>query len=74
VKIARHLEAMRQVGGLRQFNVEYQRRRGDAREHDQGFMSYSAATARLRTAMVERLVGKDAVGPVQSLFGQIFGD
>jgi len=73
-RIEQHLEVMRVGGGLREFNAEYRRRRGDALEHGHGFMSYSSATARLRCAMVERLVGRDTVGPVQSLFGQIFGD
>jgi hypothetical protein len=74
-RIEQHLEAMRAGGGLRQFNREYTVRRTEARASGHGFMSYSAATARLRSAMIERLVGRDnTVGPVQSMFAQIFGD
>jgi hypothetical protein len=35
-------------------------------------MNYSTALARLRGAMIERLVGRDSIGPVGQLFEKIF--
>jgi hypothetical protein len=71
-KIDQHLAALRKTGGLREFNREYTARRNAARAAGHGFMSYSTATARLRSAMIERLVGRDAIGPVGQLFEKIF--
>ena len=71
-KIEQHLAVLLKTGGLREFNREFQRRRSEARDAGHGFMSYSTATARLRSAMVEMLVGKETVGPVASLFEKIF--
>jgi hypothetical protein len=71
-RIEQHIAALRKSGGLTQFNAEFKRRRSEARAAGHGFMSYSTATARLRSAMVERLVGRDAVGPVGQLFEKIF--
>jgi hypothetical protein len=72
-KVEQHLAALRKTGGLREFNREFAARRNEARAAGHGFMSYSAATARLRSAMVERLVGRDTIGPVGQLFEKIFG-
>jgi hypothetical protein len=71
-KVEHHLAALRRTGGLREFNREFSARRNEARAAGHGFMSYSTATARLRSAMVERLVGRDTVGPVGQLFEKIF--
>ena len=38
----------------------------------EGFMSYAVAEARLRKALIPYLVGGRTIGPVQSLFEQIF--
>jgi hypothetical protein len=71
-RIEQHLAALRARGGLREFNREFSARRNEARAASHGFMSYSTATARLRSAMIERLVGKDTIGPVVQLFAKIF--
>jgi hypothetical protein len=71
-KVEQHIAALRRTGGLREFNKEFSARRNEARAAGHGFMSYSTATARLRSAMVERLVGRDTVGPVGQLFEKIF--
>jgi hypothetical protein len=71
-RVDQHLAALRKTGGLREFNKAYAARRDEARAAGRGFMSYSAATARLRSAMVERLVRKDVVAPVGQLFEKIF--
>lgn len=71
VKVEQHLEALRAGGGLREFNKEFSARRNEARAAGHGFISYSTATARLRNAMVERLVGRDSIGPVGQLFEKI---
>jgi hypothetical protein len=71
-KIERHLFALRKTGGLTEFNKAYTARRNEARAAGKGYMSYSTATARLRSAMVERLVGRDAIEPVGQLFEKIF--
>jgi hypothetical protein len=71
-KIEQHLAALRKTGGLREFNREFSARRNEARAAGHGFMSYSTATARLRSAMVEMLVGRDTIGPVGQLFEKIF--
>jgi hypothetical protein len=71
-RIEQHIAALRRTGGLREFNREFSARRNEARAAGHGFMSYSTATARLRSAMVERLVGRDTVGPVGQLFAKIF--
>jgi hypothetical protein len=73
-RIDRHLEAMRRSGGLREFNREYSVRRGQARASGHGFMSYAGATAQLRSAMIEHLIGTKPVDPVRSMFAQIFVD
>ena len=70
-RIERHLEAMRQSGGLRQFNAEYRRRRSDASAQGHGFMSYSAAMTRLRHALIPHLMAQ-SVGPMQSIFERVF--
>jgi hypothetical protein len=57
-KIGRHIEALKATGGLHEFNAEFKRRRSDAHAAGHGFMTYSTATARLRSAMIERLVGR----------------
>jgi hypothetical protein len=72
VKVEQHLAALRRTGGLTEFNRAYAARRNEARAAGHGFMSYSTATARLRSAMVERLVGRDTIGPVGQLFEKIF--
>jgi hypothetical protein len=37
-------------------------------------MSYAGATAQLRSAMIEHLIGRKPVDPVRSMFAQIFVD
>lgn len=71
-KVEQHLAALRRTGGLREFNREFSARRNEARAAGHGFMSYSTATSRLRSALIERLVGRDAIGPVVQLFEKIF--
>jgi hypothetical protein len=71
-KVQQHLDALRAGGGLREFNREFSARRNEARAAGHGFMSYATATTRLRSAMVERLVGRDTIGPVVQLFDKIF--
>ena len=58
-RIEQHLEALRAGGGLREFNREYTRLRSEARAAGHGFMSYSAATARLRRALIAVLVSNN---------------
>jgi hypothetical protein len=71
-KVEQHLAVLRKTGGLREFNREYARRRDEARAAGHGFMSYSAATARLRSGLVELLVGRDTMPAIGHLFEKIF--
>jgi hypothetical protein len=51
-RLRKHLDQMRQSGELHAFNREYKARRRAALERGQTFMSYKAAMARLRRAVV----------------------
>jgi hypothetical protein len=61
---------MRSRGGgtLHEFNRAFKRRRMEAAADGQGFMSFKAATARLRQALIPLQVNGRTVGPVQTLF------
>ena len=70
-KLDRYFEAMRRSGQLAMFNQQYRQRRMEAVACGRGFMSWSAAMARLRAALIPLLIGNATVAP-QSLFSQIF--
>jgi hypothetical protein len=64
---------MRKSGQLQQFNLQFKLRRMGATARGGGFMTYAIATARLRRALIPLLVvGGRTIGPVQSLFAEIF--
>jgi hypothetical protein len=71
-KIDGYLEGMRKSGQLQQFNSQFKLRRMAATARGEGFMSYASALSRLRRALIPLLVGGRTVGPVQSLFAEIF--
>jgi hypothetical protein len=50
----------------------YKRRRIEAKAAGLGFMTYKNAELRLRRALVPLLVSGQGVGPMQSLFAEIF--
>jgi hypothetical protein len=58
-RIEQHLAALWRTGGLTEFNREYTARRNEARAAGHGFMNYSAATARLRRALIAVLVSNN---------------
>ena len=57
-KLNSRLRTAQRNGDVGFFNREYRRRRIEARERGEGFMSYTAAKARLRRALVEVAAGK----------------
>ena len=67
-----YLASLRGSGVLKEFNRAFKQRRMAAAARGAGFMSYAAAEARLRKALVPLLVGGNTIG-VQSLFAEIFG-
>jgi hypothetical protein len=66
------MDSMRGTGVLKEFTRTYKQRRIAAAERGEGFMSYGAALARLRQAMIPILMnnGKPVVGA--SLFAEVF--
>jgi hypothetical protein len=66
------MDALKGNGTLREFTRAYKRRRIAAAERGEGFMSYGAALARLRRAMIPILQngGKAVIGA--SIFAEIF--
>jgi hypothetical protein len=62
------LRSAQQSGAMKAFNSEYRARRLAARETGQGFMSYGAAKARLRKALIETAAGKAGLGIVARVF------
>jgi hypothetical protein len=71
-KLDRYLDSLQGSGVLREFTRMYKRRRIEAKAAGQGFMTYKNAELRLRRALVPLLVSGQGVGPMQSLFAQIF--
>jgi hypothetical protein len=71
-KLNQYLDSLQGSGALREFTRMYKRRRIEAKERGEGFMSYRAAELRLRRALVPLLVSGQGVGPMQSLFAEIF--
>jgi hypothetical protein len=65
------IEQMRRGGQLHEFNREYKARRSAALAQGRGFMGYGIATARLRHALIPRLIGQSAA-PMQGIFDQVF--
>jgi hypothetical protein len=72
-KLDRYLESLRGTGTLKEFNRAFKEHRMAAMARGQGFMTYKVAQARLRRALVPLLANGRTIGPVQSLFEQIFG-
>jgi hypothetical protein len=72
-KLNRYMDGLRGTGVLKEFTKAYRRHRLAAAERGEGFMSFGNAEARLRKALIPLLVGGQNVGPVQSLFAEIFG-
>jgi hypothetical protein len=71
-RIEEYIASMRARGAMREFTRAYKRRRTEAAANGKGFMSYAVAEARLRRALIPRLIGGQNVGPAQSLFAEIF--
>ena len=71
-KIEQYMQSLRGTGTLKEFNRAYKQRRMAAMARGEGFMAYKVAEARLRKALVPLLVGGRTIGPVQSLFAEIF--
>jgi hypothetical protein len=72
-KLNRYMDGLHGTGVLKEFTKAYRRRRLAAAERGEGFMSFGNAEARLRKALIPLLVGGQNVGPVQSLFAELFG-
>jgi hypothetical protein len=66
------MDGLRGTGVLKEFTKAYRRHRLAAAASGAGFMSFKVAEARLRFALIPLLVGGQNVGPVESLFEQIF--
>jgi hypothetical protein len=62
------LGAAQQIGGLKGFNAEYQRRRRAAQIAGRKFMGYSEARARFRALLAAAASGR----PVQDVLAQVF--
>jgi hypothetical protein len=71
-KLNRYMDGLRGTGVLKEFTKAYRRHRLAAAASGAGFMSFKVAEARLRFALIPLLVGGQNVGPVESLFEQIF--
>ena len=67
-----YIESLRARGAMREFTKAYRRRRIAATMRGEGFMSFKVAELRLRQALIPLLVGGRTIGPVHSLFEQIF--
>jgi len=72
VRLEEYFESMRQSGQLQQFNKIYKLRRAEATAMGQSFMTFSAASRKLKVALVPLLVGGDRPAPGK-LFAEIFG-
>jgi hypothetical protein len=64
------ISRMKRDGTLHQFNVRYKAERAAAQTQGRGFMSYTAATARLKLALVP---GLQSGKPIVGLFADVFG-
>jgi hypothetical protein len=71
-RIEEYMASMRARGAMQEFTRAYKRRRAEAAANGKGFMSCAVAEARLRRALIPRLIGGQNVGPAQSLFAEIF--
>jgi hypothetical protein len=71
-KLNRYMDGLRGTGVLKEFTKAYRRRRLAASARGEGFMSFGNAEARLRLALIPLLVNGRTIGPVQSLFAEIF--
>jgi hypothetical protein len=71
-KLDRYLDSLQGSGALREFTRMYKRRRIEAKAAGLGFTTYKNAELRLRRALVPLLVSGQGVGPMQSLFAQVF--
>ena len=71
VRLDSMVEAMRRDGTLREFNARYKAGRAAALAQGRGFMGYCVAMARLKRALIPRLIGKSGE-PMQGLFHQVF--
>jgi hypothetical protein len=71
-KLDGYLESLRWSGKMREFTRAYKQRRMAATASGQGFMTYAVAELRLRQALIPLLVGGRSIGPVRSLFAEIF--
>jgi hypothetical protein len=67
-----HIESLRARGAVKEFTRAYRRRRLAAAANGEGFMSFATAELRLRRALVPLLVNGHALGPMGSLFADIF--
>jgi hypothetical protein len=67
-----YIENLRARGAMREFTKTYKRRRLAAAAQGEGFMTFAVAELRLRRALIPLLVRGRTIGPVQSLFEQIF--
>jgi hypothetical protein len=72
-KLDQYLDSLQGSGALKEFTRAYKRRRIEAKAAGQAFMTYKNAELRLRRALVPLLVSGQGVGPMQSLFAEIFG-
>lgn len=66
-----YMETMRKNGQLAVFNQKYKRERAAATASGRGFMTYSAALARLRRVLIPIMATGVQQG-VGTLFAQIF--
>jgi hypothetical protein len=67
-----YFEQMRKSGQLQVFNQIYRRRRLEAVACGRGFMSWSCAMARLRSALIPLLIGGGQPAAGSSLFAEVF--
>jgi hypothetical protein len=67
-----YIEGLRARGAMREFTKAYRRHRLAAMERGEGFMTFKSAEARLRRALIPRLIG-GTVGTTSSLFAEMFG-
>jgi hypothetical protein len=71
-RLDQFMDGLRGTGRLREFNRMFKRRRMEAMLNGRGFMSYAAAEARLRKALVPLLQGGGNVHTA-TLFADVFG-
>jgi hypothetical protein len=67
-----YIEGLRARGAMKEFTKAYRRHRLAAADRGEGFMSFANAEARLRKALIPRLIG-GTVGTTSSLFAEVFG-